>query len=189
MKIFAVYFRIVLTKKPDWFSEFREKFKTNSILHVTLIQPRYSSEDDIPRIQRIVGEVLNRNVFTDEDKKLYFDTLASGPESDGRYVFMLCARENPALVHFQKDLLVSLQDFQQYCDDATRDYETRFRVHITIGANIDSSRKDEAERYFMSDYGCEGEVTNLVLPFVKNISIEETENPQNLTVFALDTKT
>ena len=156
-----------------------------SIFHITLIQPRYIKENDIPDIKSKITEILSKNKFTSEDTKVFFDTLVIDQESDEKYVFMLNARKNEALINIQKELLTSLQNYQNYYDDANREYEIHFHPHLSIGVNIDESQKKEVEKYFSSDYVCEGEISELVLPIVKDRSVEEADNSKNLTIFNL----
>ena len=186
MKIFAVYLRVKLNKKPHWFDEFIARYlRVSMILHVTLIQPRYISEQDISDIKLKIADVLNTEKFTGEDKKISFDKLMVDREENGKYVFMLNAKYNSHLISIQKELQLVLNSYKNYCDDVTIEYETNFKPHITVGVDVDPNLKEEAEKYFSTDYTCEGEITELVLPIVKHRSNEEADNINNLTIFNL----
>ena len=95
------------------------------------------------------------------------------------------AQENDFLVDLQKELKKVLKDYSTYVDDSTKEYEIDFKPHITIAINLDESTKEEAEKYFISDYECQGEMESLVLPIVKNTSIEERKDSNNLRIFKL----
>lgn len=187
MKIFALYFKVELTKKPEWFDEFREKYHgaIGSAPHITLIQPRWVDDADIPAIKTTVAEVLEKHTFVDEDKKIVFDELVSGLEDTGNYVYMLTARRNDHLMASQTDLRDALTGYGHYYAEITREYETRFRPHLTLGNGVPPDQKEAADRYFSSDYICTGVITDLILPVVKDMTPEEADNPNNLTTFEI----
>ncbi|MDO8658697.1 MAG: 2'-5' RNA ligase family protein [Candidatus Levybacteria bacterium] len=185
MKIFALYIKVRLTQKPEWFDEFIEKYFEPVDLHITLIQPRYVDEKQIDDLESRIIKTI-KNIRTKEtDKKLFFDKLIIDKESDGKYVFMLKSRENNFLANFQKELRMTLGDYNLYVDVANKEYEIDFKPHITIATNLDEQTKEEAEKYFTSDYGCEGLIGELVLPIVKDTSIEERTNVNNLKFFRI----
>src|SRR3989344_892483 len=164
MKIFALYIKIKLTKKPEWFDGFLNKYFEPVDLHVTLIQPRYVDEKQIYDLESRITETIKNISISEIDKKLLFDKLVIEKESDGKYVFMLNARENNFLTNFQKELILALRDHDLYVDDAN---------------------KEDAEKYFTLDYELEGLMGELVLPIVKDTSIEERTDINNLRVFKL----
>ncbi len=182
MKIFAIYFKIKLTQKPDWFDEFRDKYKGTEILHITLVQPRYVKESRIQDIKSKISEILNKYKFTNEYKNIIFNKLDSGQGDDGKYLFMLLAEKNKTLMNFQKNLIESMKEYDNYYDEVNKEYETNFRPHLTIGVNIDPKDKNKAMQYFSSKYTCVGEVTELVLPVVKDRSVEEADNVNHYSV-------
>ena len=181
-KIFAIYFKINLTQKPEWFDEFRDAYQGTKILHVTLVQPRFIEEDQVPNIKSKIQEVLNKYNFTDDIKKIIFNKLESGEGMDWKYVFMLLAEENKTLINFQKDLVVAMRRYSNYCDEPNKEYETNFKPHLTIGVNIEPKDKDKALRYFYSEYTCVGAITELILPVVKDRSVEEADNIKHYSV-------
>ena len=185
MKIFAVYFKIKLTKKPNWFDEFRDKFKGTFILHITLIQSRYADEAEIAPVKAKITEVLRGQHFSEEDKNMIFDEFVSSLESDGKYAYMLMAKRNDRLMAFQRALQDALKGYERYCDETTREYEVNFKPHLTLGNGVTLDQRAEADTYFSSDYACEGRVTDLVLPVVKDTTPEEANNSANLTGFKI----
>ncbi|MBI2064960.1 MAG: 2'-5' RNA ligase family protein [Candidatus Yanofskybacteria bacterium] len=185
MKIFALYIKVRLVKKPEWFDEFLEKYFEPVDLHVTLIQPRYIDEKQIDDLQSRVIKTINNISIREIDKKIFFDKLIVDKESDGKYIFMLNAKENNFLIDFQKELRATLEDCNAYLDNSNKEYEIDFKPHITIATDLDNSRKEEAEKYFVSDYKCVGLIEELVMPIVKNTSIEERTDVNNLRIFKL----
>ena len=185
MKIFALYIKTKLTDKPEWFEEFLNKYFEPVDLHITLIQPRYVDEKQIDDLESRIIEIIKNISISETDKKLFFDKLVIEKESDGKYIFMLNTKENNFLTNFQKELMLTLRDYNLYVDDANRWYEIDFKPHITIEINLDEKKKEKAEKYFTSDYECDGLIGELVMPIVKDVSIEERTDVKNLRVFGL----
>ncbi|MEI6296715.1 MAG: 2'-5' RNA ligase family protein [bacterium] len=186
MKIFALYFKVKLIQKPEWFDGFRKEYDEPHDLHVTLIQPKYIKEGQVDAMKSKVTEVLNRQKISEDDKKLIFDKLAPRTKGDdGKYIFMVGCTKNDFLYNFQKELQTKLTEFNNYVDKITIGYENNFKPHITIAVNLDDKRKDEAEKYFNSDYTCIGYFDELILAVVKDQSIEERTNLNNKTAFKL----
>jgi uncharacterized radical SAM superfamily protein len=82
-------------------------------------------------------------------------------------------------------LRISLEDYNFYVDDSTKEYEVNFNPHITIAIDLDEHSREEAEKYFIQDYGFDGVIGELVLATVKDQSIEERKNPNNQKIFVL----
>ena len=85
MKIFALYIKTSLTQKPEWFDEFLQKYFEPVDLHITLIQPRYIDEKQINDLQSLIIKTLGN--IGEIDRKLIFDKLVIGKESDGKYIY------------------------------------------------------------------------------------------------------
>ena len=185
MKFFALYFRVDLQQKPFWFDDFRSKYDESYDLHVTLIQPRYIEEAEENLLRFKVEKFLRENKLSEEDKELVFDKFVCERELDGKYTCMLINQSNNSLISFQKRLREDLKRFDKYVDNVTEQYEIDFRPHITIGRNIADKSLEEVESYFKSGYATRALVDELVLPIVENNSIEEAQNPKNLTVFKI----
>lgn len=184
MKIFAIYLRLHLTPHPEWFDNFRNKYSSNSILHITLVQPRYVSENSIEDLKNIVTEALHSNTLRAEDKKIIFHkTELEWDEDDNQYLLMSLIKENQSVLKLQKDLVSALKRFDIYCNESTKEYESNFRPHLTVGDRIDVHSKEEALECISEMNGLEGGVTDLVLAVVNEQTIPEAENPDNWSVF------
>src|SRR3989344_8198091 len=117
MKIFALYIKIKLIEKPEWFDGFLNKYFEPVDLHITLIQPRYVDEQQINDLESRITEIIKNISIGEIDKKLFFDKLVIEKEFDGKYIIMLNAKESNFLTNFQKDLRVTLRDYDLYVDD------------------------------------------------------------------------
>lgn len=187
MKIFALYFKILLTKKPEWLDKFIKKYFEPVDLHVTLIQPRYIDERQIDVLKAKVAEIVNKTIIENEDKKVNFKDLVVDKESDGTYTFMLNCHNNDFLIAFQEELKLALKDHSEYVDNVTEEYEINFKPHLTIAVNLDEQKREEAAEYFTAGYEFEGQFGNLVLLIVNDQSAEERNNEKNMTIFTFGT--
>ena len=185
MKIFAIYLRLNLSQKPDWFEDFRLKYDESFDLHVTLIQPRYVNEQQADDLKSKITQFLDEHRFISEEKVIEFNRLVCDQEQDGTYTFMLLAEKADKVFELQRGLRELPKEFSEYVDRATIEYEKNFRPHITIGRNINTASFQEVKSYFESKFSVEGILTDLVLPIVKNTSTEERKDPNNLTILDL----
>lgn len=185
MKIFALYIKIKLTEKPEWFEEFLNKYFEPVSLHITLIQPRHIQDEQVAPLLSRVSEVLKKLNIKNEDKKVLFNNLEVEGGSDSEYTFMLHSHENNFLTTIQKELEVLVRDSYPLVKESHRAYEINFRPHLTIAADLSQSQKQEAEKCFTHEYRLEGTLDELVLPIVKDQSMEERTNPGNLNTFKL----
>jgi 2'-5' RNA ligase len=183
-KIFALYTTITLVQKPDWLDSFVKKYQPRD-LHVTLIQPRFIEEDEIPQLKQSVAQFFlayrggfMRVAFTD----LVYDTEKSG-------AIMACAQNAPALVQLQKDLCHILSGYPQYADPIREEYEKNFRPHITIGDEIPEEGYQESLNYLKEGCYCEGEIRGVVLAIVNTMnsdtSLEQSVGSADKTMFNL----
>lgn len=184
MKIFALYLRLNITQKPKWFDDVRAKYSSNSILHITLIQPRHIDENRIDSIKEIVKDTLEQVSTTDQDKRIVFSKTEL-EEDEGDYILMSFFEENKFIRDLQKDLREKLEEFNDYCDDKTREYELNFRPHLTIGSHIDFQSKENISKLISEDNRLKGNIRDLVLAVVKEQTVDEAENPGNWVIFTV----
>ena len=181
MKIFALYLRIDLTIKPAWFDRVRGAHASRSILHITLIQPRYVDESQIGELKNRVDRVLSVLKYNAEDKKIFFDRTEIEKKEDGQYLFMWFIKRSKFIVDLLKKLVEELKIFNNYCNEVTKEYESNFRPHMTVADMI--TNETEIHELLLKDSACEGFSVDFVLPIVKDKSVEESENQNNFTVF------
>lgn len=185
MKIFAIYLRLNLIQKPEWFDNFRQRYSEPVDLHVTLIQPRYIDETRVDDIKLIVSNFLNKSKFGVDDKNIKFNNIVCDQELNGTYTCMLLAENVDRVLNIQKGLKELLINYTEYVDQATIDYEENFRPHITIGTNIDKNTLDTVQSYFQSNNEVTGVLTDLVIPIVKDTSLQERMNINNQIILDL----
>ena len=184
MKIFAVYLRLTLTSKPEWLDDFRSKYSSTSISHITLVQPRYVNEDRVQVLKDKIADVLNKEKFDTKDRKLTFlKTELEKDDNNEEYILMSFIKENRSILNLQKNLVEALKDFGNYCHETTREYESNFRPHLTIANQIDLGSKDKTLQLVSQDNKLEGNTTDLVLAIVNEQTTSESENPNNWITF------
>ena len=183
VKIFAVYLKVTLTEKPAWFGEFLSIYFEPVDLHITLIQPRCIEDEAAMKVKSAVKEIWRETALRKEGAGVSFDRLNVERMSDGEYVFMLQCEQNDSLGRLQRELRAALNAYDAYVDPVTIEYEENFVPHITIADHLDKREKEEAERYFLSSYRCEAVIEALVVPIVKDQSVEERSNPAHQSVF------
>jgi len=184
MKIFAVYLRITLNTKPDWFDDVRNRYSSNSILHITLVQPRLVDEIKIPNIKHIVNDVIEITKFDELDQKLNFVNPAL-VEDEGKYLLMSYIEGNESIIRLQKNLVEKLHEFNSYCIDITKEYESNFRPHLSIADQIDHDAREEVLTLVNNDIKLEGEIKDLVIAVVNERTVLESEDPRNWIILDL----
>lgn len=182
-KIFALYIKVRLTEKPEWFDDFLNKYFEPVDLHITLIQPRYIDKGQVGAVESRVAEVVRNTYISDNDKMVVFNNLVIDEEDSN--VFMLRCEKNNFVLHLQENLCSALSEYDSYVEDVTMVYESDFKPHITVAINLSEHDKEKAARYFIDDYRIVGRLEDLVLPIVKNQSVEERNNVHNKRIFAL----
>jgi 2'-5' RNA ligase len=185
MKIFALYTRVNLTQKPEWLDYFRKKFNQAYDIHVTFIQPRYIEDEKLDDLKSRVAEFFNQNKLVEKDRTIECKDLVYGKNSEGLYTFMLLAKKSENLLAFQKKLKEYLKDFGDYVDPTKEQYEINFQPHITIGCDVPENLLGEAKSYFQPNDSVDGIMNEMVLAIVKEQTVEESLNPENLTIFNL----
>lgn len=180
MKIFAVYTNITLTKKPDWLDGFLEKYQPR-IPHVTLKQPCYIEEEHVSDLKQKVSQFISKCKMG--ALQVVFDKVVYDKDKSG--TIMVCARNAERLIQFQKDLCLTLSEYSDYVELRRREYEKKFRPHVTIGDEIPEENYNESLGYLKDGCVCEGVIREVVLAVVNNMSAEEADNTKNKNIFIL----
>jgi 2'-5' RNA ligase len=182
MKIFALYLKLSIIEKPEWFDSFRAIYDKPYDVHLTLIQPRYIEDEQVPLMKLKVDELIHKYKFTDEYKIIDFTELICEKE-DQTYLMMLFPKDFGIFPDYQKALRNSLGEYTNYIKEISREYESNFKPHITIGRDIPEDLIDQAKSYFNEMPVIKATANKLVLSVVSDLSIEEVKNPNNLTIF------
>lgn len=201
MKIFGLYTNVTLTKKPEWLDNFLGKYQPRG-LHVTLIQPRTIEENDIEVLKQKVSQFISEH---SGPINVAFDEVIYNKEEVG--AILVCARNADTLMRLQKDLRLTLSEYNNYAELVGENYEKNFWPHITIGDKIPQQQYEEAldllkddscheevidgaisrltRQPLKSDSRCEGTISEVVLAIVNDMTTEEANNPLNKTMYSL----
>lgn len=181
MKIFAIYLRLKLSSKPEWFDDLRNKYSSNNILHITLVQPRYIEESEIQNVKDIVDRVLKECHLKDIDKEVSF-IKTEIEEDEGKYIVMSFIEKNEKIIDLQKRLVANLEGFNKYCSEVTREYESNFKPHLTVADQIEYSQKDGVMENLRDSSNFDGLIEDMVIAVVNRQTVSESENPDNWIV-------
>jgi len=186
-KIYAVYCIVKLTKQPEWLDDFRKKYDEAYDFHITLKQSAYIEEGQLSEIKKKLDGILNDFAKNKHKITLTFDELLidENDDSDKSGYIYLFSKNNSPVDNLQLKIRAGLKDFSDYCHPKSLEYEYDFKPHITIARGLVGNRFKEAVADLKNDYTCEGEITEVVLSCVKEISVEEAHNHNNLTIYKL----
>lgn len=166
MNTFAIYTNIILTEKPGWLEEFKNKHnKIKYDDHVTLIQPRKIPEGEIEEIKNTLARFFQS--VTRKQIPVTFDRIdidESGVEDNDGCILVLT--DNRDIFELQKSLVSMLTKYNDYVTPKTESYEKDFRPHITIVDNLDKERFDFAKAELKGDVVIKGIITKVILGVV-----------------------
>lgn len=186
-KIFAVYCVVKLNNQPEWLDDFRKKYDEAYDFHITLKQPAYIEENQLSEIKKKLNGILNDFAKNKHKIILTFDKLlldeSDNTEKSG-YIYLF-SENNGSIDDLQLKIRAELKDYSEYCNPKSLDYEYDFKPHITIARGLTNKRFKEAVAEVKNDYTCGGEITEVILSCVKEISVEEAHNHNNLTIYKL----
>ena len=180
-KIYAVWAKIKLNKKPDWLDNYQKKYNNLYEFHVTLKQPCFIDESDLPNIKLIVPKVIDSFVFDNHKIEVVFKKIDADREDKS---IMISAEENDILMDLQYKIRTALKEYSNYRKQIQKEYETNFKPHLTIAMDL-ADKFDDAVRDIGKDTKCVGEITEIILSCVKENTVEEAKNPKNLTIYKL----
>ncbi len=186
-KIYAVYCIVKLTKQPNWLDDFRKKYDEAYDFHITLKQAAYIEESHFSEIKEMLDGILNEFVKTKRKITLTFDKLLldEGEKKEESGYIYLFSENNDLIDDLQTKIRNELIDYSDYLNPKSIDYEYDFKPHITIARGLVGDRFNEAVAELKKDYKCEGEITEVILSCVKEISVGEAHNPNNLTEYKI----
>jgi len=180
-KIYAVWAKIKLVEKPDWLEGYRKKYNNLYPHHLTLKQPCFIDESELPEIKSIVSKVFGGFNFPNHKIDVVFEKIVADREDKS---IMILAEKNQILMELQYKIRTALKEYSNYCKPETYEYETNFKPHLTITGDV-GEKFDEALKDVNKDTECIGEIKEIILSCVKENTPEEAKNPKNLTIFRL----
>lgn len=185
MKIFAVYAKLDLVKKPDWLDDFRLKYDKPYFFHLTLKQPCFIEEPEIPVIKDKLSKFFDELILPNHAINLIFDELITEKVEGKGFYIMIGARRNEDIFKLQSQVKGILVNYKNYKEPETKAYEDNFKPHITIARQLNGNKFSQAKTDLKNDYTCEGVITEIVLSVIKEDTLQESNNPENLTVYRL----
>lgn len=184
MKMFAIYARVVLDEDVGS-NVFRQKYHDLYNSHITLVQPRFISEEDIPDLKRVVSSFFESVHNPNHRIDLMFNTLIPDQTKSETYCLMIGVVENKTLVDLQKSLVSLLSDYSNYYNQEIKRYEEQFRPHITIEQDLNREAYTKVLDERDNQYNGKGSISEIVLFIVNEDTAEESKKLENVTVFKL----
>ncbi len=178
MKIFAVYGRLNLTKKPEWFDAFRAKYGTTLEYHVTLKQSCFIEESQIPDIKGKLNNIFENFTVPEHKIDMIFDRLYS--EKDA---IMVRTKETGPIMDLQKQIRDTLKDYDRYVAPELKTYEYNFHPHVSIVLDLTPQQYAAANKELKPDYQCEGVIEEVVLVVAEQA--RESVDPENQVIYHL----
>lgn len=187
MKIFAIYARVELIKKPDWLDDFRLRYDEPVEYHVTLKQHVLIEKEKVQEVKAKLAKLFDGLKITNHEILLTFDSLNIDTTeiSDDNACVMIDASNVEEIFKLQRSILFALQEYNQYYKIKAKVYEENFKPHITIARDLDEKSYLLAKKELGQDYVCQGVIKEIVLAVVDNPTPEEGGNPNNQTIYRL----
>lgn len=185
MRIFAITTNVVLTKKPAWLDEFRRKYDKPFEYHVTLKQPCYIHEKELPKLKVTFTEFVFNWPKFEHGIKIFFNRIKIDTTVEGEMCIMIKAKKNLELIKLQKKLLTQLNSYTNYVKAESKAWEENFKPHITIARNLSSQILAKAKTDLLKDYRCEGIIKDISLKVVTPTNSEGMYQPKNQWVYSL----
>lgn len=179
MKIFAVTAELELVE-TTWLTEFRAKYDEPYKPHITLKQPCFIEERDVPTIKSLLGNFISTLATPDHRIVVLLDKLVHG-----EFTIMIDTTEREQLDRLQAGVLRVLDPYRNFVKPKYEGYEQSFHPHITIARDLDEATRKHAMQEIPDDYSITGSIREITLGVVNEISPAESSDPDNLTVFSL----
>lgn len=183
MKIFAIYTSVTVLEKPYWLDGFKREFGDPAEYHITLVQPRFVNDTQIPALTEQVERCIRSTAAGKIPVTFSEPVLDRGEPGNG--CIMVAAREPSRIRELRDALIAELSGFDDYVQDKYRVYEDDFMPHITIGCDLDTARFDQAAARLPENVLVSAVVEEVVLAVVADQSAEERTNPDNQRRFYL----
>jgi 2'-5' RNA ligase len=178
MKIFAVYGRLNLTKKPEWFDAFRAKYGTTLEYHVTLKQSCFVEESQIPDIKEKLNTIFGNFTLPGHKIDMIFDRLYC--EKDA---IMVRTKETGPIMDLQRQIRDILKVYDRYVAPELKTYEYDFHPHVSIVLDLTPKQYTAANKEVKPDYRCEGVIEEIVLVIAEQA--RKSANPENQVIYHL----
>lgn len=185
MKIFAIYSNVELVEKPDWFEDFYCKYNNSPKYHVTLKQSCLVEESDLQDIKDKLSTFF-RNFHTPNHQiALTFNKLILDTENNQTKTILLNAEYCQKIYELQTGLIAILKDYKNYLWKKSEEWERNFKPHLTLAPDLSPQQYKETLNELKSNLSCKGIVKDVALIIVDNMIPEETDKPENQSIFCL----
>ncbi|RJO60837.1 hypothetical protein C4544_04335 [candidate division WS5 bacterium] len=181
-KIYAIYAEVEVPKPDKWLTDFRKKYSEPYDFHITLKQPCNIQELDASKIREKL-ERFFKNPKKQESFEVIFDYLFA-PEQKSCIMIGLKSGQN-RIYDLQKELVDIVQDYSDYAEPKSEQWEKNFVPHLTIGDDLNDERHLEAIKDLPGKIEIKGLVKQIVLVVAKEARPEQSLNPNNLIKFGL----
>lgn len=182
MKIFAVYARVKLFKKPDWLEDFRMKYDEPYDFHITLKQPCFIDEEQTPSLKEKLSQIFSSFSLPNHKINIIFNKKVVDNKIEGDACIMIFA-ENKDIRNLQNTIKSSLSDYKNYYESKLEEYENNFNPHITIARNLSSEALLRAISEIKDDFACEGVIEEFDLVITDKKTAKESTDPKNWTTY------
>ncbi|MBI2589493.1 2'-5' RNA ligase family protein [Candidatus Berkelbacteria bacterium] len=182
MKIMAVWGKVLLKNEPDWLLHLRERNNNFYEYHVTLKQPCWIDESQLPKIEQQLSDCLAKFKVLDHSIELNFNKLEVD-ETDG--IILLFARNQQLIASLQKEIVSCLANYGNYVSPESEEYEANFRPHLTLAFDLSPDEVKSVSNLIPNNPVLNGRITQLVLSAVKEINPKEATNPSNFIIYSL----
>ena len=185
MKIFAVYSKIELMEKPDWFDTFYAKYNKSIVYHVTLKQSCFLEEEKIQEVKERLSVFFASMPVPEHEIILTFSDLVLDDSSSQEKTIMINAEPHPRVHELQRGILLALDRYKEYVYPESQLWEENFKPHITIASDISAACYEEALKELKPPYTCKGRIQDVSLIVVDRIAPEEADRSENQVVYPL----
>ena len=187
MKIFAVYSKVELTTKPSFLDVLQNKYNNQYDLHITFKQPCYIKKEQTADVKNRLSKFFKTLKIQNHRISFIFDEII---EDDGNINNEFCLmlgseKRNKTLDKLQKNIVSSLDGYDNFYEEETREYEKNFNPHITIASDLNKKEYLSIKENVKQGFVCKGFIQDVTLAIVKDVSLKEAKNPKNLTMFRL----
>lgn len=162
-KNFYIATTLRLTKKPDWFDDFRKKYDWNLPYHITLKQWSIVDENKLGEVKEAFQKVASEITPI----KISFDKLwLNNKTSKGDYCIMISMSNEQEIKAMEelRDLIKKKFDLYGTTREEFIWRENNFIPHITIGRRLDLPTLERAKKDLREDdLYCEAVLDGLIL--------------------------
>jgi len=185
MKIFAIYAKVELIKKPEWLDDFRIKYDKPYPYHLTLKPSTIVEDSEVSDIKNRLEKLFSNLEIPEHKILLEFNSLNVRHDTASDICVMINSNKNDEIIKLQKEILSVLDKYKNYRKEKYKGYAENFTPHITIGRDLNEESYQQALKKLEKDYTCEGIIEEVVLVVMNNATVAEYNDPSNQTFYKI----